>query len=88
VAHETLERLAGLQGWTEALTHSTQEEIRTLYTTLVARIAVDADAGTLTVEYMPALAGWYGRSSDTIPLPSQKRRGTKRGAEPDTCVAV
>jgi hypothetical protein len=70
---EVREALHRMGNWTTTLKAMTPEEGRGLYRTLIKAVRLDLQGGWMTVEYTEALARWCGRSSDRVPLPSQKR---------------
>jgi chromosome segregation ATPase len=69
---EVQEALAAMGNWTSTLEAMHADTLRGVYRSLIKAIKIDLAAGLLTVEYTEALARWCGRSSDTVPLPSQK----------------
>jgi DNA invertase Pin-like site-specific DNA recombinase len=71
LAREIAARLRGLERWTDGLDRQPIEQQQEMYRQCVGRAVIDFEAGTLQVEYTPAIAGWCGRASDTVSLPSQ-----------------
>lgn len=63
-----LERLQGCEHWTDLLDGADVPAQQELYRQSIGRAVWDREAGTLTVEYTPPVARWYGVSKDTVKL--------------------
>jgi hypothetical protein len=74
--------------WTALLEHATHDEQRTIYRECIARIAIDAPAGTLTVVWTPPIAQLTGAASYTAVLTAQPRTRLVVPKVPDTTVAL
>ena len=70
---EVRAKLKTLADWTTVIPCMTDEERRDMYRCMIKALRLDLAAGIMTVEYTEALARWYGRPSDVVPLPSQKK---------------